>query len=66
MVAGFVGLLSISIVNVALPAIESSLHATPTQFQWIVAGYSVAFGLLLVPSGRLGDVVGRRLSLIHI
>lgn len=60
MAAGFVGLLSVSIVNVALPAIESSLHATPTQFQWIVAGYAVAFGLLLVPSGRLGDVVGRR------
>ncbi|WP_163597477.1 MFS transporter [Klebsiella pneumoniae] len=34
-------------------------HATPTQFQWIVAD-AVAFGLLLVPSGRLGDVIGRR------
>ena len=60
MAAGSVGLLSVSIVNVALPTIESSLHATPTQFQWIVAGYAVAFGLLLVPSGRLGDVIGRR------
>lgn len=60
MAAGFVGLLSVSIVNVALPSIEKSLHATPTQFQWIVAGYAVAFGLLLVPSGRFGDVLGRR------
>ena len=57
MAAGFVGLLSVSIVNVALPSIEKSLHATPTQFQWIVAGYAVAFGLLLVSAMSSDDAL---------
>ncbi len=58
--AGFMTLLDVSIVNVALPAIETGLAATPSHIQWIVAGYSLAFGLVLVPAGRLGDIVGRR------
>jgi Sugar phosphate permease len=53
-------LLDVSIVNVALPSIESGLGAGPSQIQWIVAGYSLAFGLSLVPAGRIGDLVGRR------
>jgi EmrB/QacA subfamily drug resistance transporter len=53
-------LLDVSIVNVALPSIESSLGAGPSELQWIVAGYTLAFGLALVPAGRLGDVLGRR------
>jgi len=62
--AGFFTLLDVSIVNVALPSIEQSLNATESQFQWIVAGYSLAFGLVLVPAGRLGDVFGRRPAFI--
>lgn len=58
--AGFMTLLDVSIVNVALPSIESSLGAGPSELQWIVAGYTLAFGLALVPAGRLGDVLGRR------
>ncbi len=58
--AGFMTLLDVSIVNVALPSIESGLGAGPSQIQWIVAGYSLAFGLSLVPAGRIGDLVGRR------
>lgn len=58
--AGFMTLLDVTIVNVALPSIESSLGAGPSELQWILAGYTLAFGLALVPAGRLGDVYGRR------
>ncbi|PFG18797.1 MFS transporter [Serinibacter salmoneus] len=58
--AGFMTLLDVTIVNVALPSIETSLHATPSQLQLVLAGYTLAFGLALVPAGRLGDVYGRR------
>ncbi|SEE62502.1 MFS transporter [Ruania alba] len=58
--AGFLTLLDVSIVNVALPSIETALRADPSEIQWIVAGYTLAFGLVLVPAGRLGDLFGRR------
>src|SRR3954463_5496334 len=58
--AGFMTLLDVSIVNVALPSIEQSLHAQPNGLQWIVSGYALALGLLLVPAGRFGDAHGRR------
>jgi EmrB/QacA subfamily drug resistance transporter len=60
LVAGFMTLLDVSIVNVALPSIKSGLHAPENALQWIVSGYALALGLLLVPSGRLGDARGRR------
>src|SRR3954454_13575233 len=58
--AGFMTLLDVSIVNVALPSIKQSLHAQPNELEWIVAGYALALGLLLVPAGRFGDAHGRR------
>ncbi len=58
--AGFMTLLDVSIVNVALPSMQSSLHASPQSIQWVVSGYALAFGLTLVAGGRLGDVLGRR------
>src|SRR5512133_1321090 len=58
--AGFMTLLDVSIVNVALPSIEQGLHAQPNELEWIVAGYALALGLLLVPAGRFGDAHGRR------
>ncbi|WP_053227899.1 MFS transporter [Solirubrobacter soli] len=58
--AGFMTLLDVSIVNVALPSIEQSLHAQQHALQWIVAGYALALGLMLVPAGRFGDAHGRR------
>ena len=60
LVAGFMTLLDVSIVNVALPSIEQGLHAPTSDLQWIVSGYALTFGLVLVPSGRLGDATGRR------
>src|SRR4051795_11332065 len=58
--AGFMTLLDVSIVNVALPSIEQGLHAQHNDLEWIVSGYALALGLLLVPSGRFGDAHGRR------
>lgn len=48
------------IVNVALPTIQSDLHASTATLEWVLAGYSVAFALLLVIGGRFGDALGRR------
>lgn len=58
--AGFMSLLGVSVVNVALPAIESNLGTTSTQVQWILAGFALTFGLILVPAGKAGDIFGRR------
>jgi len=58
--AGFMTLLDVSIVNVALPSIDQGLHAQSNELEWIVAGYALALGLLLVPAGRFGDAHGRR------
>lgn len=48
------------IVNVALPTIEADLHLSEPMLELVVAGYGVAFALLLVLGGRLGDLLGRR------
>lgn len=53
-------LLDLSIVNVALPSLRASLGANDSDLQWIVAGYALAFGVVLVPAGRLGDARSRR------
>ncbi|HWC79625.1 MAG TPA: MFS transporter [Pseudonocardiaceae bacterium] len=58
--AGFMSLLDVSIVNVALPAIQRGLPASAEGAQWVVSGYALTFGLSLVAGGRLGDVLGRR------
>ena len=49
-----------TIVNVALPSIESSLEATSNQLTWVVNGYLVMAGGLLLLGGRLGDILGRQ------
>jgi EmrB/QacA subfamily drug resistance transporter len=58
--AGFMSLLDVSIVAVALPSLQEGLGASPAAVQWVVSGYALAFGLALVPAGRLGDAYGRR------
>jgi EmrB/QacA subfamily drug resistance transporter len=60
LVAAFMTLLDVSIVNVALPSIRSGLHASPGGLQWILSGYALTFGLILVSAGRLGDARSRR------
>ncbi len=59
--AGFTTLLDQSVLNVVVPALRGSLDAGTASLQWILAGYSLTFGLALVPAGRLGDMYGRRL-----
>lgn len=58
--AGFMTLLDVSIVNVALPSVRTALGASAAELQWIVSGYALTFGLVLVAAGRLGDARGRR------
>jgi EmrB/QacA subfamily drug resistance transporter len=52
--------LDITIITVAVPSIQQGLHFTPTSLQWVVNGYTLAFGGLLLLGGRLGDLLGRR------
>lgn len=55
----FMTLLSISVVNVALPSIQNSLQTTFADLQWILSGYTLSFGIFLVGAGRAGDLFGR-------
>lgn len=56
----FVALLDTTIVNVAIPAIRTSIDASDATLSWIISGYALAFGLGLIPSGRAGDRFGHR------
>jgi MFS family permease len=58
--AQFVLQLDFSIVNVALNTIQRELGMAPTELQWIVTGYALTFGSLLLAGGRLADLLGRR------
>ena len=55
----FMSLLSVSIVNVALPSIQTSLNASNSAIQWALSGYSLALGVIMVAAGRAGDILGR-------
>jgi EmrB/QacA subfamily drug resistance transporter len=56
----FMALLDTTIVNVALPSIRTSLAASSATLSSIVSGYALAFGLALIPAGRLGDRIGHK------
>ena len=58
--AMFMTLLDVSVTNVALPSIAGDTGAGPAELQWIVSGYTLAFGLVPVLGGKLGDDHGRR------
>ena len=60
LIAGFMQLVDISIVNVAIPSIQRDLDATYSQIQWVLAGYQLAFAVMLITGGRLGDIFGRK------
>src|SRR5690606_19118635 len=53
-------LLDTTIVNVALPTIRTSLDASEGTLSWTISGYALAYGLALIPSGRVGDRVGHK------
>jgi EmrB/QacA subfamily drug resistance transporter len=52
--------LDVTIVNVALPSIQSDLHFSTSSLAWVVNAYLIAFGGLLLLAGRVGDLIGRR------
>jgi EmrB/QacA subfamily drug resistance transporter len=52
--------LDATIVNVALPSIQRDLHFTQSNLTWVINGYLITFGGLLLLAGRMGDLVGRK------
>jgi EmrB/QacA subfamily drug resistance transporter len=56
----FMIMLDNTIVNVALPSIEHSLHMSISSLEWIVTAYALTFAALLITGGKLGDMFGRR------
>ena len=59
-VAIFMLLLDITVVNVALPDIQRSLHSSFSDLQWVVNAYSLTLAAFLLTAGALADLVGRR------
>src|SRR5437764_1723792 len=58
--AFFMTVLDVSIVNVALPSIGSSLHFSEANLQWVITAYAITFGGFLLLGGRSADLLGRR------
>jgi MFS family permease len=56
----FMCLLDVFVVNVAMPAIGTGLHASGASLQLVVGGYTIAYAMLLITGARLGDRFGRR------
>ena len=57
-------ILDVTVVNIALPSAQKALHFSDADRQWIVTAYTLAFGGLLLLSGRLADLIGRKRTLI--
>lgn len=51
-------------LNLALPGIADDLGVSTSDLQWVISGYMLALGAFLIPGGRLGDILGRRRTLI--
>ena len=64
LVASFMVVLDFSIVNVALSSIEKELGLAASSVQWVVTGYAITFGGLLILGGRAADLFGRRRMLV--
>src|SRR6201981_226201 len=60
LIGQFMAVLDASIVNVAAPSIHASLRASGAGLQLVVAGYTIAYAVLLVTGARLGDILGHR------
>jgi EmrB/QacA subfamily drug resistance transporter len=57
----FMIMLDNTVVNVALPSIRDDLGISISELEWVVNGYALTFGVLLLTGGKLADLVGRRL-----
>jgi EmrB/QacA subfamily drug resistance transporter len=58
--AQFMVVLDVAIVNVALPSIKTDLHFSQVSLQWVITAYAIVFGGVLMLGGRLADLLGRR------
>src|SRR5580658_192348 len=58
--ASSIAFIDSTVVNVALPALQTSLHATIVGVQWVVESYGLFLGALILVGGSLGDLLGRR------
>jgi EmrB/QacA subfamily drug resistance transporter len=56
----FMTLLDLTIVNIAIPSMVDSIHASLDQILWVLNAYSLLYAVLLITSGRLGDIYGPR------
>jgi EmrB/QacA subfamily drug resistance transporter len=57
--------LDATVVNVALPAIQSDLHFSASDLTWVINAYLITFGAFLLVAGRLGDLIGRRRAFLY-
>ena len=57
-------MLDATIVNIALPSAQKSLGFSSVDRQWVVTAYALAFGSLLLFGGRLGDLIGRKITFL--
>ncbi|GAA2981520.1 MFS transporter [Streptomyces lactacystinicus] len=60
MVASFMDLVDVTIVNIAIPSIQQDTGASFSAIQWVTGGYALAFAIGLITGGRLGDIHGRK------
>jgi EmrB/QacA subfamily drug resistance transporter len=60
----FMIMLDNTIVNVALPTLQKSLHLKVSELEWVVTGYALTFGALMLTGGKLADLYGRRLIFV--
>ncbi len=60
LMAMFMNLLDVTIVNVSLPSLQKDMAASSTEIEWIVAGFILTFALGLLPFGRYGDIIGKK------
>src|ERR1041384_815344 len=58
--AQFMVVLDVAIVNVALPTIKNDLHFSEDGLQWVITAYAIVFGGVLLLGGRMADLLGRR------
>jgi EmrB/QacA subfamily drug resistance transporter len=70
LVLGVIGLaqlmvvLDLTVMNIALPSAQRALGFTTVERQWVVTAYTLAFGSLLLPGGRLADLAGRKVTFL--
>ena len=63
-IAQLMVVLDATIVNIALPSAQKALHFSDANRQWVITGYALAFGSLLLLGGRIGDLFGRKRTLV--